>query len=87
MKFDIGTDIKYVEKIQIWLKSGKNIGHLAGRRKYVLLLRRHYIATQALSSIAIISDSLSVSLPATSTGRICVNFGNGSFYENVSRKF
>jgi hypothetical protein len=27
MKFDIGDTRKPIEKFQIWLKSGKNIGH------------------------------------------------------------
>jgi len=30
--------LKFVKKIQVWLKSGKNIGHFTLRPEYVLLL-------------------------------------------------
>ena len=38
---------KSVEKLQIWLKSYKNIGHLTWRTKYVLLCRRHKFTIKA----------------------------------------
>jgi len=41
---------KRVEELHTWLKSGKNIGHFACRRKYVFLCRLHQIALKALSS-------------------------------------
>jgi len=34
----LGNFIKYTEKYQIWLKSGKHIRHFIHKPKYVLLL-------------------------------------------------
>jgi hypothetical protein len=48
---------KSVRKPEIWFKSGKNIGPFTQRPKYLSLLPVTLIATKALSSIEIVSNS------------------------------
>jgi hypothetical protein len=38
VKFDFGDITKSVEKLQIWLKSDKNIGYFTLRPKYVCIV-------------------------------------------------
>jgi hypothetical protein len=86
-----GFTVISVEKIQVCLKSCRNVGHLTWRPKYILLFSAAFNRHKSIlcfsngSQLLVIpSVRLSSCISMALTEQICVKFDTGNFYENLS---